>query len=342
LFLAEQSKSPQPEPLSDFELASKLSYFLWNSPPDQRLLNLASASRLRESLPGETERMIADRRFERSMSQFTDEWLDLARFDVVDIDYEKYPRMTPHIRAQLRKEPAKFVQYLVRENLPLSNLVRSEFIVANETTAAYYELGTNVESGPEYVAVSHRKSGLGGVLTQAGILAGLSNGREANPVKRGAWLARRIIAEPPPDPPPNVPELAGDQSEMSLRERLEQHRNQEGCAGCHAKIDPWGLPFEQYDAGGLLRSETVVAGSILPDATEVANAMELRNYLADERMDQVAFSFLKHLASYAIGRRLTWNEIEFLRNDTVESEAGNYAARDLIQFLISSDIFLMK
>ena len=107
-------------------------------------------------------------------------------------------------------------------------------------------------------------------FAQASILAGLSDGRESNPIKRGAWLARKIIAEPPDDPPPNVPELKKEDTQLSLRERLERHRNQKGCIKCHSGIDPWGIPFEQFDAGGLLKKNSdVVARSILPDETEV-------------------------------------------------------------------------
>src|SRR4029078_674000 len=142
---------------------------------------------------------------------------------------------------------------------------------------------------------------LGGVLTQAGILAGLSDGRESNPVKRGAWFARRIIADPPEDPPPNVPKLPEeDGARLTLRQKLERHRNQEGCAKCHSGIDPWGIPFEKFDAAGLLRSDPAIDPSAkMADGTEVRDFNGLKEYLANKRIDEVAFSFLKHTASYA-------------------------------------------
>src|SRR4029079_8806943 len=142
----------------------------------------------------------------------------------------------------------------------------------------------------------HQHKNLGGILTQAGILAGLSDGRESNPIKRGAWLARKIIAEPPDEPPPNVPKLPDDDgTKLTLRQKLERHRNQKGCVKCHSGIDPWGLPFEQYDAAGLFRAEGASdASSTVPDGTQLADVAALKLYLVHDRLDQVTFSVLKH------------------------------------------------
>ena len=130
---------------------------------------------------------------------------------------------------------------------------------------------------------------------------------------------------------------------MTLREKLEQHRNQKGCANCHAGIDPWGLPFEEYDAGGLLRqvaaSETL---STLPDTTEVANVAALKTYLQEERIDRVAFSFLKHLSIYATGRSLTYNELVYLEEQGIQLKQDGYLLQDLVQFVVQSDLFLKK
>ena len=209
----------------------------------------------------------------------------------------------------------------------------------------YYGIRSQTEQGYAFVPVSHGIENLGGVLTQAAVLSGLSDGSESNPVKRGAWLARKIIAEPPEPPPPNVPELPDGKEAKgkTLRERLEQHRNQEGCAQCHQKIDPWGVPFEQFDAGGLFKKEQVDAGTTLPDKTEIAHSNALKKYLANDRIDQVAFSFLKHLASYAIGRSLTFNEIEYLKREGRKVLAvDGYRMRDCVLFLIESPLFLEK
>jgi Protein of unknown function (DUF1592)/Protein of unknown function (DUF1588)/Protein of unknown function (DUF1587)/Protein of unknown function (DUF1595)/Protein of unknown function (DUF1585)/Planctomycete cytochrome C len=344
LFLIEKSETPEPEAVGPYELASKLSYFLWNTAPDDRLLQLAATGALRESLDGEITRMIADPRFEQFVGEFAPQWLNLDRFDVVAVDRERYPKLTRDTRSQLRREPAEFLQYLIRQDLPLRNLIESDFIVANEVVAAYYGLGDRTESGFEFVAIPHGDEHLGGLLTEAAILSGLSDGREPNPVKRGAWLARKIIAEPPDDPPPNVPALAeDDRQQLTLRERLERHRSQDVCANCHGGIDPWGLPLEQFDAGGLFRTgQDVDARSVLPDQTEVADANGLKAYLAEDRIDQVAFSVLKHLATYAIGRPLTYSELELLREQAPELKSDGYRMQELLRFVVKSDLFLEK
>ncbi|HUR53747.1 MAG TPA: DUF1588 domain-containing protein, partial [Gemmataceae bacterium] len=247
---------------------------------------------------------------------------------------------TRDTRTQLRQEPVEFLQYLVRNNLPVRNLIASDFVVANEVVANYYGLPS--DSGFKFEPVRHGRRDLGGILTQPAVLAGLSDGRESNPVKRGAWLARRIVAEPPDDPPPNVPALKDDTKTLSLRERLERHRNQPGCAQCHTKVDPWGVPFEEFDASGLFKTGKVDARSTLPDKTEVADFAALRKYLADDRIDRVAFSVLKHLAAYATGRDLTYGELEFLRTDGVRLKADGYRMRDMIRYVVTSKMFREK
>lgn len=343
LFIVEQSASPDAEPLNSYELASKLSYFLWNAPPDGQLSRLAAADALHKSLDSEISRMIRDPRFTQFTNEFTTQWLGVDQLDVVEVDRKQFPKLTRDTKTQLKREPVEFLQHLMRSNLPLRNLIESDFVVVNETVADYYGLGDRVENGFDFEAIPHRRGHLGGVLSQAGILASLSNGRESHPVKRGAWFARKIIAEPPDDPPPNVPALPEENADqLSLREQLERHRNQDGCKKCHAGIDPWGLPFEQFDAGGLLKDAAVDARSTLPDETTVDGLRELKSYLANDRMDRVAFSFLKHLTSYAIGRDLSYRETEYLKEQTAKLKADEYRTQDLLRFVVNSPMFQEK
>lgn len=342
LFLIENSPTPAGEPIDDFELAAKLSYFLWNAPPDDRLLQLASQGKLRDALDAEVARMVTDRRLTQFSSEFVSQWLGLEKFDVLERDRARFPKLTRDTRAHLRREPIEFVEHLIRENRPVRNLVASDFILANEVVADYYGLAEKTESGLRFVPLLHGRAELGGVLGQAAILAGLSDGRESNPVKRGAWLARKIIAEPPADPPPNVPALEEATNKLTLRERLERHRNQPGCAQCHAKIDPWGLPLEVFDAGGRLKTEAVDARSTLPDRTEVDGVAGLRRYLTDDRIDQVAWGVLKHLATYACGRTPTYNELEFLKRQGIKLKGDGYRMQDLVRFIVKSPMFLEK
>jgi hypothetical protein len=286
--------------------------------------------------------MIADPRFERFTYEFAAQWLALDKFSVLEPDRKRFPNLTRDVRGELRREPIEFFQYLVRNNLPARNLIDSDFIVANEVVASYYGLGDRTESGFGFMRIPHGRRELGGVLTQASIMAGLSDGRESNPVKRGAWLARKIVAEPPADPPPNVPALKEAEAGLSLRERLQQHRDVPACRQCHAKIDPWGVALEEFDAGGRLKTEPADARSTLPDNTEVGGIGDLKRYLAEERMDQVAFSVLKHLATYATGRTLTYNEVGVLKQDGLKLKPGGYRMKDMVRYVATSKLFLEK
>ena len=344
LFLLENSPSPKPEDLDSHELASKLSYFLWNTAPDAQLLKLAATNNLHHSLDEEIERMIRDPRFQQFVHEFTSQWLSLDKLDVVEVDRKRYPKLTRDTKIQLRLEPVQTLAYLIQHNLPLRNLVQSDFILANDVVANYYGLANRTESGFQFLPVQHSNENLGGILSQAGILAGLSDGRESNPVKRGAWFARKIIAEPPDDPPPNVPQLSEDEgTQLTLRQKLERHRNQKGCANCHAGIDPWGIPFEKYDAGGLFRTDANVdARSTLPDETEVRDLNDLKAYLIGSRLDRVAFSFMKHLTGYATGRSLSYNDVVFLEKQGLKLKSRDYRMQDMIRFIVKSDLFLKK
>lgn len=342
LFLIETSASPKPEPLDNWELSSKLSYFLWNGPPDARTRKLAASGLLARQLDAEIDRMMADPRFDRFASEFVAQWLSLDKFQVLEADRKRFPKLTRDTRKALEQEPVEFIKFLIRNNLPVKNLISSDFILANEAVADYYDLADKTESGFGFVAIRHDRPDLGGVLSQAAILAGLSDGRESNPVKRGAWVARKIVAEPPADPPPNVPALK-DTAGLTLRQRLEQHRNVPACMQCHLKIDPWGVPFEEYDAGGRRKKEPVDSKSTLPDKTEVAGVDGLKHYLAEDRLDQVAFSVLKHLATYAAGRSLTYNELHDLRTNAVRDlKVNGYRMKDMVRYVATSPVFLQK
>jgi hypothetical protein len=286
--------------------------------------------------------MIEDSRFSRFTQEFAAQWLSLDKFSVLEPDRKQFPGLTRDTRAQLRQEPIEFIQYMIRKNLPVRTLIDSDFVLANEVVAGYYDLGEKTESGFGFVPIAHQRRDLGGVMVQAAVMAGLSDGRESNPVKRGAWLARKIVAEPPDDPPPNVPALKEETAHLTLRQRLEAHRNQPGCLQCHTKIDPWGVAFEEFDAGGRMKKQPADARSVLPDKTEVAGIQDLKRYLGEDRIDQVAFSVLKHLSTYATGRSLTYSELHFLKQDGVKLRAGGYRMQDMIRFVVNSKPFLEK
>ena len=345
LFLIEESTTPEPELLDGYELASKLAFFLWNAPPDAELLSQAAADTLHAGLAAHTDRLIDHVRFEAFAEVFVSEWLRLDRFDVLESDADRFPRLSRHVRRHLREEPARLLTHLIRTNAPPADLVYSHTLLVNEVVADYYGLDAAVESGFDFVPVRHCRSDLGGLLTLPAVLAGLSDGREPNPVKRGGWLARKIIAEPPADPPPNVPKLE-DLTQLSLRERLEQHRSAKGCTGCHQGIDPWGLPFEGYGADGLAVADEldaeVDASSLLPDGTVVDDFAAFRAYLLSEKIDRVAASFAWHLATYASGRRPTPAEERWLERMAAEERSRGGGLRDILKAIVASEMFLTK
>ena len=342
LFLVERSETPEPEELEGYELASKLSYFLWNAPPDRELLNLLTSGKLHSQIGNQVERMVADARFSQFVDEFASQWLNLDKFDVLEPDRKRFPKLTRATRQQLRREPIELLRHMFRNNLPAKQLIVSDYIVANEVVASYYDLADLSESGLEFRPIVHGRPELGGLLGQAAIMAGLSDGRESNPVERGAWLARKIIAEPPDDPPPNVPDLTESTEGLPLRVRLERHRSQPGCIQCHLKIDPWGVALEEFDADGRLKLEPVDARSMLPDKTEVSGIADLKRYLSEDRIDQVAFSVLKHLATYAIGRDLAYNEVNYLQQDGLKLKQGGYRMQDMLRYVVTSTLFLEK
>lgn len=342
LFLVEASATPGPEPLDDYELASKLSYFLWNSPPDERTRELAAAGTLRQQLDAEVTRMIRDPKFSRFLNEFVPQWLSLDKFLVLEPDRSRFPNLTRAAKASLVQEPVEYLRYLIANNLPVRDLVQSNFVVANEAVAGYYGLGDKTESGFDFVPIDTGREELGGLLTQAAIMAGLSDGRESNPVKRGAWLARKIIAEPPADPPPNVPALKEDTGDLTLRQRLEQHRDVPACRACHSKIDPWGVALEQVDADGRWKQQPADARSTLPDGAEVDGTSDFKRYLAQDRIDQVAFSVLKHLTIYAAGRSLSYAELDYLKRDGLRLKEAGYPMQDMLRYVANSPMFLEK
>ena len=226
LFLIEESTTPKAEPLAEHELASKLSYFLWNTAPDPRLRQLADAGKLRAALDTEITRLIRDERFGQFADEFASQWLSLEKFDVVEMDRNKYPALTRDA-AESPPEPVELLQHLVRENLPARPCSRTSFWPTKSPPAT--TASATRPSKASTVPFAHRRSHLGGLLAQTSILAGLSDGREANVVKRGAWLARKIIAEPPADPPPNVPGIEEIDPKLPARTPRPAPRPQRLC-----------------------------------------------------------------------------------------------------------------
>jgi hypothetical protein len=369
-------------PLTDFELASRLSYFLWSTMPDEELLTLAKANRLHEPavLAAQFERMLADPRSEEFVTRFSDQWLGLEAVERVAINPEYYPDFDVTLKDLMRKESHHFFAEVLREDLNCLNFIHSDFAVLNHQLAEYYGIAGPKGTDFERVALKP-EARRGGLLTQGAVLLGNSNGEESHPVKRGVWVLEKMLGEEIPPPPPNVPGLDSDGvdvSALSLRERLEKHSTDSGsCKECHRKIDPWGFPFDEYNAIGQWRTHyqqrvtkvpkggkkgkgdkkakdggadslgssslTQIDGSgVLPDGQRVDGLSELKAYLLENRRDDFARGLVEKLLTYSLGRSLELGDEHDIEVLTAAFEAGGFRMKPLIEEIIKCQAFQTK
>ncbi|MDR3406763.1 MAG: DUF1592 domain-containing protein [Chthoniobacter sp.] len=355
-------------PLDDHALAARLSYFLWNSTPDAELTRLADAGQLREAatLRAQTERLLHDPKAARFVADFTDQWLDLRDLDLTSPDKKLYPEFHPILRDAMPAETRAFFHEMLVHNLPVRNIVRSDFAMLNQRLADLY--GIEGVSGGAVRKVSLPDGTLrGGLLTQAAILKVTANGTTTSPVKRGAWVMRKILGQPPQPPPPAVPAVEPDISGVTtIRAQLEKHRSDPACAGCHAKIDPAGLALESYDVIGGWRDRyrsvekgdkaavppgarnisfklgpNVDPSGVLPDGRAFANVSELeRLLLANER--QLARNLTGQLLTYATGAAPSFADRAEVERILDETQKSSYGVRSLVDAVIQSPLFLNK
>ena len=342
-----------------FELASRLSYFLWGSMPDKELMELAGQGGLDDPkvMEQQTRRLLADARSQDFVRNFTMQWLSLAKMKTVPINQQLFPRFLyyvsagerrgteqpyrPTIRDYMLEETTGFVAELIRRNAGVANVVDSEFAWLNKPLAAHY--GVSGVEGNHFRAVplksEHR---LGGLLTQGSILIGNGTGSAPHPIYRAVWLREAILGDDVADPPADVPALsdsAGESAEkaLTIKDLLAKHRQKESCRDCHARLDPWGIPFEHYNAIGkyqplvpkegvrvsgfnlkthgdlagyadylkTINTERVDATARVPRGPEVNGMADLKAYLQKDRRDEIAENLLRRLLSYSFGRDLT-------------------------------------
>jgi len=355
-------------PGSDFAVADRLAYFLTNSGPDERLKALAGAGGLRAAgaMGRESDRLMDGAGFERFVKSFTGYWLNLRHLRRDDADKRLYPeyQLDEYLVDSLERETLQFFTAMVRENLPIRNLVEADFVYANERLAKHYGLEPIVGAGLRRVTLP-KGSPLGGVLTQGAVLKITANGTSTSPVLRGAWITDRILGEPPPPPPPGVPAVEPDvRGAKTIRELLGQHTKSATCAGCHAKFDPVGLALENFDVLGRWRTQYrgtaegervsgidhtghdfayTLAGAVdasgkLADGRSFKDIREFKALLAANPR-QLARNFLQQLTVYATGTPVRFSdrgEIEAMLDGCA---AGGYGARDLVHALVGSKIF---
>ena len=340
--------------VDDFELASRLSYFLWSSMPDDRLTELASSGRLRkpETLSAEVERMLADERSFSFIEQFSDQWLDLPGVDRVAVNPNYYPDFDPSLKAEMRREAQHFFAEVLQNDLSALTLLRADFAMLNQPLAAHYDLPGPRGGAFERVALKPGQRP-GGLPAQGAFFLSNSTGEDSHPIERGVWVRTVLLDDPPPPPPPSVPNLdnAGDSGLLPLKQQLELHLDNAACASCHRSIDPWGLALEEYDAVGLLRGEIrrrvgdreerhpVDAAATMPDGTKVNGLRELQDYLVAERERDFARALTVKLTTYALGRSLGFRDHELIEELTDGFAESGHSLKKLITMIVENEAF---
>jgi mono/diheme cytochrome c family protein len=335
-----------PARLSEHELATRLAMFLWCSLPDDRLLKLAGRGQLSRAdvLAGEVTRMLEDSRSQRFAKHFVRQWLDMQLLDFL----KPGKSLELLLKEAMLQEPIVFFREMLRRDESVLNFIHADYTMANERLARHYGLPEVYGNHFRRVKLDagHRR---GGLLTQAGLLAMNSSGADSHPLKRGIWMLESLLNDPPPPPPPAVPEIDladPEVAKMSLKERIEDHRNHAACMSCHAKIDPWGIAFENYDAQGRwrdhIRGKPVDATSRLFN-NEPLNGMDgLKRFLLENRQDQFVRAMAHKMTVYALGRPLTFADRSGVDEITAKVRRQGDGLATLIMQVATAELFLSK
>lgn len=333
--------------INDFELATRLSYFLWSSSPDRELLGLASGGKLSDPtiLEQQTERLLNDPRSEAIARHFAGQWLGFDEIrEVADPDTTRFPMFTPSLRMAMYRESVKFFDHLVRENLPVTDLIDADYTYANDELARHYGISGVSGSRMRKIHLSDRNRG--GVIGQASILVSTSVPLRTSPVKRGKWILDNLLGTPPPPPPPNAGVLPGDDKSpdgLTFRQQLEAHRQKKECAGCHAKIDPLGFGLENFDAIGRWREkdangQPVDSKATLPGDIVFSTPAELKKILlgADELFLR---NISRKMLAYSLGRSLEYYDEPVISSLVANLRKNKLRMRSLIHAITASDPF---
>jgi len=356
LYLSEPNTGKGSRRLDDLELASRLSYFLWSAPPDAELLRLAEKNTLHEPaiLSAQVDRLIADPKSSAFVTGFTHQWLGLHRLDFFQFDTKLHKDFDDSTKAAARNEVYQTIDHVLRHGDSLNRLLKSDYVVINGLLADYY--GLSDVRGDEFRKVMlPQDSPRGGLLGMAAILAMGSNGRDTSPVERGAWILRKLLNEPPPPAPPNVPQLNRLEDKLlSTRERLAAHQEQPQCAQCHRKIDPIGFGLENFNATGKWRTtETYEKKGVgsktwpISPAGAFYKGSSFKDYF--ELRDQIAAhpqkfgrGFTEALVEYGMGRPFGFLDEPLATTILTEAQAKDYQMAAFIRALVLSETFQTK
>jgi hypothetical protein len=357
LFISEGDENADRQSLNDWEIASRLSYLLWSTMPDEELLSLAEQGKLRDrEIRGQqVARLLADPRSKRFSDSFASQWLNLRKVGRFPPDKKLYPDYNGHLEKSMVGESKAFFHEVLQSGLTLREFLHSEWSMMNVRLAQFY--GLPVEGLPRdsfqrvsLPASSHR----GGVLTQAAILSLTSDGTRHRPVHRGVWVSEAIFGKSPPPPPANVDPIAPnpiDAPKATLRMKLEAHIHDPRCASCHSKIDPLGLAFENYDAIGRWRTAEVVEGTgDNPPVNPAGKFVDGRTYDSPEAFKQLLLAevdtfnaaFIEKLATYGLRRTMSVDDHHDLAEIAAASRTHDYRLRDIVEAFVLSDLFTKR
>jgi hypothetical protein len=331
--------------LSDFSLASRLSYFLWSSMPDEELFRLAQKGALRRdgNLEAQVKRMLKDPRAHALVENFAGQWLQLRTLDTVNPNTRQFPTFTSDLRKAMRRETEMFFEAVLKEDRSILDFIDADFTFLNEALAKHY--GIAGVKGDHFRRVKLTGDQRGGVLTQASVLTVTSNPTRTSPEKRGKWILENILGTPPPPPPPEAGELSEDKKAVlsgSLRQRMEQHRAKAECATCHQRMDPLGFGFENYDAVGAWRTRdgkfAIDPSGTLPGGKTFKGPQELKAILKT-REKEFGRCLTEKMLTYALGRGL--EPFDKCTVDEIVDKLGRdrYKISSLLLNIITSDAF---
>ena len=336
--------------LSDVDLASRLSFFLWATAPDEELLRLAERGRLSSpaALDQQVRRMLTDRRSDVLGSRFAAQWLRLQDLDKINPDVRFYPDFDDQLKNAMRRETELFFEHLVREDRPVTDLFAADYTFADERLARHYGIAGVV--GPQFRKVQYADGRRRGVLGHGSVLTLTSHADRTSPVLRGKWVMEVLLGTPPPPPPPNVPDLeataeAEDGRLRTVRERMEQHRANPSCASCHKMIDPIGLALENFDVTGAWRIKDngapIDAASTMYDGTRLAGPGDLGQALLTRR-SVLLQTFTENLMTFALGRRLVPEDMPVVRQIVRNADAAGDPVSAFVLGVVKSAAFRMK
>jgi len=333
-------------PVSEIDLASRLSYFLWSSVPDDELLALAEHGQLRQNLAAQVRRMLASPKAQALAVNFSGQWLQTRNLDFVAPDQTEFPDYDASLREAMRTETQMFFTSVMRENRSVIDFLTGDYTFVNQRLAEFY--GIQGIRGDQFQRVSLEGTHRRGILTQASVLTITSNPTRTSPVKRGKWVLENLLNTPPPPPPPDVPLLANDGHPDSgtLRQQMEQHRANPACASCHAQMDPLGFGLENFDGVGKWRDkdgdDRVDPSGQLATGEKFAGAVELENILASSRRDQFLDCITEKMLTYALGRGVEPYDRPAVQKIIADMENNNLKFSSLIMDVVNSVPFQME